>query len=149
MPAGIPPELMKMLGGAGGAPGGGAPGAPAGGGMPPVSAPMSTPQPNDGEKQAAKVKVQQAMDLLEQTLPELGSESEEGAAVLQVLSALSKKFGGAERARSKELMPAEIMNLIASLPRGEGGMKPPPPGAGGAPGGMPPGGGMPPMPPQM
>jgi len=88
MPAGIPPELMKMLGGAGGAPGGGAPGAPAGGGMPPVSAPMSTPQPNDGEKQAAKVKVQQAMDLLEQTLPELGSESEEGAAVLQVPGAI-------------------------------------------------------------
>ena len=146
---GIPPELMKMLGGAGGgAPSGGAPGAP-GGGMPPVSAPMSTPQPNEGEKQAAKVKVQQAMDLLEQTLPEFGSESEEGAAVLQCLSSLGKKFGGSDRARSKELMPAEIMNMIASLPRGPGGVHPPQPGAGGAPGGMPPGGGMPPMPPQM
>ena len=55
MPSGIPPELMKMLGGAGGAPGGGAPGAPAGGGMPPVSAPMSTPQPNDGEKQVRRM----------------------------------------------------------------------------------------------
>jgi hypothetical protein len=106
---------------------------------------MSTPQPNEGEKQAAKVKVQQAMDLLEQTLPEFGSESEEGAAVLQVLSSLGKKFGGAERARSKELMPAEIMNLVASLPRGPGGVHP-----GGAGGGMPqpPGGGMPqPQPP--
>lgn len=138
---GIPPELMKMMGGAGGAPQPGIPGA-GGGGMPPTSAPMSTPQPNDGEKQAAKVKIQQAMDLLEQALPELGSESEEGAAVIQVLGNLGKKFGGADRSRSKELMPAEIMNLIASLPRGPGGVKPPQPGAGGAPGG-----GMPPMPP--
>jgi hypothetical protein len=146
--AGIPPELMKLLGGAGGAAGGGAPegvapGGPAGG-IPPVSSPMSTPQPAEGEKQGAMIKVQQAMDLLEQALPDFGSESEEGKIVLQVLSGLGKKFGGADRARSKELMPAEIMNLMASLPRGPGGVHPPQ--AGGAPGGAP--GGMPhPQPP--
>jgi hypothetical protein len=108
---------------------------------------MSTPQPNSGEKEAAKIKVQQAMDLLEQSLPDFGAESEEGGAVLQVLSTLGKKFGGQDRARSKELMPAELMNLMSSLPRGPGGMKPPGPGgAGGPPGGgmPPPGGGMPP-----
>ena len=144
---GIPPELMKLMGGAGGAPGAGGPPQPGmpgagAGGMPPTSAPMSTPQDNAGEKQAAKVRVQQAMDLLELSLPELGSESPEGIEVIKCLSVLGKKFGGADRARSKELMPAEIMNLVASLPHGAGGMKPPQPGAGG-----PPGGGMPPMPP--
>lgn len=97
---------------------------------------MSTPAIGAGQKQGAMIKVQQAMDLLEQALPDFGSESEEGSAVLSVLANLSKKFGGAERARSKELMPAEIMNLVASLPRGPGGVHPPMPGAG-APGGTP------------
>lgn len=94
---------------------------------------MSNPQQNSGEKMAATVKVQQAMDLLEMTLLDFGSESEEGAIVLQCLSQLGKKFGGAERARSKELMPAEIMNLVSSLPRGPGGVQGIP-GAGGPPG---------------
>ena len=148
----IDPKLMAVMGNK--APPGGAQGAtdgiqglPGGGVSPPVSSPMSTPQPNEGEKQGAKIKVQQAMDLLEQALPEFGAESEEGGAVLQVLSTLGKKFGGEDRARSKELMPAELMNLMAAMPRGPGGMKPPMPGggAGGPPGGMPPpGGGMPP-----
>ena len=43
---------------------------------------MSTPQPAAGDRQNAMVNVTLAMDLLEQTLPQLGSESEEGAAVL-------------------------------------------------------------------
>jgi hypothetical protein len=102
---------------------------------------MSSPQENAGEKQGAMLQVQQAMDLLEQSLPAFGSESEEGKTILGALSAIGKKFGGADRARSKELMPAELMNLLSSLPQGPGGMKPPAPG-GGAPGGAP-------QPPQM
>jgi hypothetical protein len=108
---------------------------------------MSSPQENSGEKQGAMLQVQQAMDLLEQSLPAFGSESDEGKVILGALSAIGKKFGGAERARSKELMPAELMNLLSSLPQGPGGMKPPGPGAGGPPGGGAPGGApqMPPM----
>jgi hypothetical protein len=106
---------------------------------------MSSPQPAAGEKQQAMIKVQQAMDLLEQALPDFGSESEEGGEILKTLSTLGKKFGGANRARSNELMPAELMNLLGNLPQGPGGMKPMPPGGGGAmPGGAP--GGAPPMP---
>jgi len=122
-------------------------GPPGGGGTPPIGAPMSTPQPGAGEKQQAMLKVQQAMDLLEQSLPDFGSESEEGSAIVAVLGNLGKKFGGADRARNKELMPAELMNLLSSLPQGPGGMKPPPPGGAPMPGGMPGApGGMPPMP---
>jgi hypothetical protein len=103
---------------------------------------MSTPQPAAGEKQSAMLKVQQAMDLLEQSLPDFGSESEEGGEILKTLSTLGKKFGGANRARNNELMPAELMNLIGSLPQGPGGLTPPMPG-GAAPGGAAPPGGAP------
>ena len=128
----VPPELMKLIAGGGGKagvpsqpPGMTPPGAPAGG------APMSTPQPAQGDKQSAMVNVSIAMDLLEQTLPALGSESEEGKAILQCLTGLSKKFGHT-RSKSNELVPAELMQLMASMPHG---------GApGGAPGMPPPGG---------
>ena len=133
----VPPNVMQAMQakpppGTGGAPGQ----------MPPVSSPMSTPQNNAGEKQGAMTQVQMAMDILERTLPAFGSESEEGNSIIDVLGKLGKQFGGAQRAKSKEMMPSEIMNLVASLPKGPGGMQPHPPGP---PPGMPPPGGMPPM----
>jgi hypothetical protein len=129
----VPPELMQMLSQAGGGMLGEIPTPDMGGsgGEPPVpesvpstagGAPMSTPQPANGDKQSAMVNVSLAMDLLEQTLPNLGSESEEGRAVLSVLSALSKKFGQ-QRAKAQGLQPAELQQLMASLP-GAGGMSP-------------------------
>ena len=146
MPQNIPPELMKLMQGGqppqGGAPGGGQP--PAGG---PVSSPMSTPQDNAGEKHAALSQVQMAIDLLEQTLPPFGSESDEGQTVLDALKTLSKTFSS-KKDTARGLIPSEIMNLVSGMPKGAGGS--PPPGAGappGAPPGMPPPGGMPPPPP--
>ena len=142
------PKLMAMMGGGagpGGQAGAGLGAGGAGGPAAPVSSPMSLPQENEGEKQAAMVKVQQAMDLLEMALHGFGVETDEGGAVYDTLGKLRKQFGGSESAKAKELMPAEIMNLMAALPRGPGGMKPP-----GLPG-APPGGGapMPPVPPTM
>lgn len=103
-----------------------APAAPATDGAPggnaPVSAPMSTPEPKQGEKQNAMINVSLAQDLLEQTLPAIGSETEEGAVILDVLSKLSKKFGAAAR-KSKELVPAELMQMMQNLPQ-MGGMSP-------------------------
>lgn len=124
----VPPELMKLIAGGGGKsaappqmPGaGGQP--PGGGGAAPGGAPMTTPQPAAGEKQNAMVNVTIAMDLLEQVLPALGSESEEGQTILGVLSKLSSKFGHT-RAKSQELVPAELMQLMQSLPQA-GGMSP-------------------------
>jgi len=136
----IPPELQKLMGG-GQNP---APQSPMlGGGAPPngpASAPMSTPQPNEGEKQGAMAQVQMATDLLEQTLKPFGSETEEGQVILEVLKKLGTKFGD-KKEKARGLIPSEIMNLVSSLPKGVGGM--PPPGAGAPP----PGAGMPP--PQM
>ena len=105
---------------------------------PPVSAPMSSPEPKQGEKQNAMINVSLAQDLLEQTLPALGSETDEGAEILKVLGILSKKFGESAR-KSKELVPAELMQMMHNLPQ-MGGMSPEMKalqGAGGPPGGAP------------
>ena len=96
---------------------------------------MTTPQSAEGEKQNAMVNVNLAMDLLEQTLPGLGSESEEGQVIVQVLSVLGKKFGHTKQ-KSQELIPAELMQLMQSLPQA-GGMSPEQKAMGGAPQGMP------------
>ena len=111
----------------------------------PGGSPMTTPQPAHGDKQNAMVNVNLAMDLLEQTLPSLGSESEEGQAVLKALSGLSSRFAQT-RAKTQELVPAELAQLMQSLPQ-MGGMSPEakamghpggmPGGGGGMPGGMP------------
>jgi len=131
--------LMQLIAGGAGkgatpvpaAPTDGAPVSPAGG------APMSTPQPAQGEKANAMVNVSLAMDLLEQTLHALGSESEEGQTILTCLSSLSKKFGHT-RAKSQELVPAELMQLMSQLPQ-MGGMSPEAKAMGQKPMGMPPG----------
>jgi hypothetical protein len=89
---------------------------------PPMASPMSTPEPKMGSKAAANINIQMAMDLLEQSLPALGSESEEGQQIMKSLTSLHKVFGKRE-AKNRELMPAEIMQMIQTLPQG-GGMPP-------------------------
>ena len=130
MPDQIPPELMQAMQGGGQAPGAGATPPPSG----PVSAPMSTPQDNAGEKHAAMSQVQMAVKLLEQTIAPFGSDSDEGKTILDVLKKLSGTFGESQD-KGRALIPSEIMNLVSGMPQGAGG---PPPGAG-APPGMPPG----------
>lgn len=88
----------------------------------PAGAPMSTPQPADGDRQNAMINVSMAMDMLEQALPSFGSESEEGQMLVQVLSKLGNKFGTA-RTRTQDLIPAELMQLMSTLPQA-GGMSP-------------------------
>ena len=141
MPA-VNPELMKMMQAQGGAPGAGGPagmppGAPQGSPQSaPVSSPMSKPEPKEGDKMGAMVKVQMAVKILEQSLQGLGSQSEEGATIIEVLGKLGKKFGQ-NREKSNELIPAELMSLIGSImPKGPAGAGAGPgagPGAGGPP----------------
>jgi hypothetical protein len=65
------------------------------------------------------VNVQMAIDLLTQSLPSIGSTTEEGQAVLNAVKSLTRKFGKSE-AKSKELVPAEILQMIRSLPQAGG-----------------------------
>jgi hypothetical protein len=103
---------------------------------------MSTPQAPGGMLEGAKLKVMTSIKTLEMALGTFGSTSEEGKAVMKAISALAKAFGKHED-ESKELMPAEIKQLMAGL---AGPGAPPGPPAGGAP---PPGGPPPGAPPQV
>ena len=86
---------------------------------PPMGAPMSTPEPKEGEKAAAKINVQMAMELLQQSLPAFGSDSEEGKAIMKIVKDISKQFGERE-AKTKELIPAEIIQMMQTLPQAAG-----------------------------
>lgn len=88
---------------------------------------MSTPQPNEGLKQAARVQIQIARRQMEQALPALGSDTDEGRAVLSCLSKLAGAFGKTED-KDRELIPAEIASLVSGA-----GMDGAGPGAGAKP----------------
>ena len=74
----------------------------------PVAAPMAQPTPNDGARQMGMVNVESAMQMLEQAIASLGSNTEEGKAVLEALTKLSKHFN---RPQAAELVPAQVLEL--------------------------------------
>ena len=80
-------------------------------------APSGTPSNGEvkpsGEIETAKANVLIALSHLEKQLPLLGSDSEEGKALLSAISTLSKKFSGK---KSEDLAPAELMSLMGSQP---------------------------------
>ena len=121
---------------------------------PPMASPMSTPEPKMGNREAGLINISMAMDLLEQVLPAFGSESAEGQKVLGAIRTLTGLIG-AKKAKTNELQPTEIMQMLQTLPQAGGataegkamaqaptipGMStpvPPPAPAGGLPGGAP------------
>ena len=102
---------------------------------PPAGTPSSNEQEKQGSSELAKANVQIAINVLEQSLPQLGSDSEEGAAVLKALTILSKNFAGK---KSADLSAAEHLQTMAGMPDtikqqmmkelGSGGGQPPAPG---------------------
>ena len=131
----------------------------------PMSSPMSTPEPKMGTREGAMINISMAMDLIEQALPALGSESPEGQKAVSALTALTAVLGP-KKQKAQDLQQAEILQLLQNLPQAGGAspavkqlaaagpnlgsMTPPPPpaapaGAPPMPPGMPPGG-APPMP---
>lgn len=84
-----------------------------------MAAPMATSEPKAGNAESAKVKLAQAMDLIEQALPDLGSESTDGQAALSALRVLTRVMGD-KKPKADELQRAEIMNLLNSLPQAAG-----------------------------
>lgn len=160
------PDIMEMLKSQrdSATPSGVPPSPPAGTDMsdastPPSAAPMSTPEPKMGNREGAMVNVSMAMDLLEQALPALGAESDEGRKIIAALRTMTDVIGP-KKAKAGELQQSEILQLLQTLPQAGGatpegkalsqapsipGMAatPPAPPTGGAPGGgMPMPGGM-------
>lgn len=117
---------------------------------PPMASPMSTPEPKMGSKEGALINISMAMDLLEQSLPALGSESVEGQKALNAIRQLSGLIGP-RKSKTNELQQSEILQMLQTLPQA-GGATPEGRAMAQAPiPGMPPpqGGGMPPSPPPM
>lgn len=95
-----------------------------------------TPQSPEGKKAGAKVQIMTATKVLIQSLAAFEMGGKEFKAVMGAISTLEKAFGKDE-SDTKELMPAEMKNLIQGVsgPGQMGGGAPPP---GGPPGGAPP-----------
>jgi len=114
---------------------------------PPMASPMSTPEPKMGSKEAAMINLGMAMDLLEQSLPALGSETEEGQKALNAIRVLNGILGQRKN-KTNELQQSEILQMLQTLPQA-GGASPEGKAMSQAPiPGMPPMGGAP-QPPQM
>lgn len=86
---------------------------------PPMASPMSTPEPKMGSKEAAMINVGMAMDLLEQSLPALGSESEEGQKALAAIRSLTGLMGPRKN-KTNELQQSEILQMLQTLPQAGG-----------------------------
>jgi hypothetical protein len=87
---------------------------------PPMPSPMSTPEPKAGDREAALINVSMALDLIEQSLPAIGSETPEGASLMSALSKLSSVLGP-KKQKTGELQSAEILQLLQNLPQAGGG----------------------------
>ena len=86
---------------------------------PPRSSPMSTPEPKMGNKEGALVNISMAMDLIEQALPSLGSESEEGQKALAAIRSLTGLLGP-KKQKTGELQQSEIIQMLQNLPQAGG-----------------------------
>ena len=74
---------------------------------PPMAAPMSTPEKQMGTREAAMINISIALDLLDQSLPAVGAESDEGKAIMEASRKLGGLLGG-KRNETGELQQSEI-----------------------------------------
>ena len=85
----------------------------------PMASPMSTPEPKMGSREAAMINISMAMDLLEQSLPALGSDSEEGTKALAAIRTLTGLIGPRKN-KTNELQQSEILQMLQTLPQAGG-----------------------------
>jgi hypothetical protein len=81
---------------------------------------MSTPEPKLGNKEGAMINLSMAMDLIEQSLPAIGSESAEGQKALAALRSLTG-IVGPKKSKTNELQQSEIIQMLQNLPQAGGG----------------------------
>jgi hypothetical protein len=85
----------------------------------PMGSPMTTPEPKMGNKEGAMVNLSMAMDLIEQSLPTLGSETEEGQKALAALKTLTGILGP-RKGKVRDLQQSEIIQMLQNLPKAGG-----------------------------
>jgi len=115
----VPPEMMRALMAGGQQP---QPPQPGGVNQGPPGAPVTQPQVPAGNRMAAISRVGIAMKLLEQVIPEIGVDTDEGQAVMKALAGLSKIAG---KSSDQALAPAELAMLNRAV---MGGQQSGPPG---------------------
>lgn len=84
-----------------------------------MGAPMSTPEPKMGSREGALITLGMAVDLIEQSLPALGPESEDTAKAMQAVRALNGVLGP-RKSKTNELQSSEILQMLQSLPQAAG-----------------------------
>jgi hypothetical protein len=108
-PGGLPPPADNTMGMSDGA-------------TPPMGAPMSTPEPKMGNREASMINLGMAQDMLEQALPAIGSQTPEGEKIIAAIRAITGVIGP-RKAKTGELQQSEILQLLQNLPQA-GGMSP-------------------------
>jgi hypothetical protein len=101
---------------------------------------MQTPQPMPGIEKAARVQVQTAALSLQKQLPNFPLDSDQFKALSDAIRSLQKGFGKSQD-EDREMIPAEIINMLGALgpgAKGAGAQALAGPPAGGPPGGQPP-----------
>lgn len=86
---------------------------------PPMGAPMSTPEPKMGNKEGAMVNLSMAMDLLKQSLPAVGADTEEGKKILAAIRTITGVLGS-KQDQASALQPSEILQMLQTLPQAGG-----------------------------
>ena len=86
---------------------------------PPMGAPMSTPEPKMGNKEGAMVNLSMAMDLLKQSLPAVGADTDEGKKILAAIRTITGVLGSKQDSASA-LQPSEILQMLQTLPQAGG-----------------------------
>jgi hypothetical protein len=86
---------------------------------PPMASPMSTPEPKKGEEERARLNVLMALDLLQQSMSFFDPKSREASAIESALTDLTRSFGEREQSL-RQMMPAEIIQMIETLPQAGG-----------------------------
>ena len=89
---------------------------------PPMASPMSTPEKQMGTREAAMINISIALDLLDQSLPAVGAESDEGKAIMEASRKLGSLLGG-KRNETGELQQSEILQMLQTLPKAGGDRK--------------------------
>jgi len=80
----------------------------------PLSSGMAIPTNKDGMRASARIQVHLALNVLGKALTSFdNNEDEDAKAILSVMNSLVSKFGNTQE---KELVPAQIMELVKSEP---------------------------------
>jgi len=85
----------------------------------PMASPMSTPEPKAGEQEKARLNIMLALDMLQQSIGMFPEKSKEAKTLEDVVRSITMSFGERE-ADTRQLIPAEILQMIQTLPQAGG-----------------------------